>query len=75
MNHRNSISFSFCINNIILSIDFENPNSQLTILLDYLSKLRGIINKLIDEGNIENNIKNRKSQYSSNKKPNEVYIC
>ena len=59
---------------LFLILDFENPNSQLTILLNYLSKLRSIISKLIDAGTIENNIKNRISQYPSNKKPGEVNI-
>ena len=59
---------------LFIVLDFENPNSQLSILLNYLSKLRIIIKKLIDAGTIENNIKNRISQYPSNKKPGEVDI-
>ena len=59
---------------IFIVLDFENPNSQLSILLNYLNSLRKILSKLIDVNTIENNIKNRISHYPSNKKPGEVDI-
>ena len=59
---------------ILIILDFENPNSQLSNLLKFLYELKKIINKIIDVNNIENNIKNRISLYSSNKKPDEVDV-
>ena len=59
---------------LFIVIDFENPNPQLTYLLKYISNIRNIISKSIDINTIEDNIKNRISQYPSNKKPNEVDV-
>jgi hypothetical protein len=59
---------------IFIVLDFENPNIQLSILLNYLNCMRKIISNLIDVNNIENNIKNRITLYPSRKKPNEVDI-
>ena len=57
-----------------LVLDFENIHSQLSVLFNYLNSLRKILSKFIDPNTIENNIKNRISQYPSNKKPGEVDI-
>ena len=59
---------------IFIVLDFENPNSQLTYLLQYIAKLRDIISKIIDINIIENNIKNRISLFASNQRPNEVNV-
>lgn len=59
---------------IFIVLDFENPNSQLSYLLKYISKLRDIIGKIIDINIIENNIKNRISLFTSNQRPNEVNV-
>ncbi len=59
---------------IIITLDFENPYSQLSNLLKFLSELRKIISEIIDANNIENNIKNRISLFPSGKKPNEVDV-
>ena len=59
---------------LFIVLDFEDPNKQLTALLNYINNLRKIISKLIDANTIENNIKNRIAQYPSNKKPGEVDV-
>lgn len=59
---------------IFIVLDFEKPNSQLTYLLKYISKLRDLISKIIDVNIIENNIKNRISLYASNQRPNEINV-
>ena len=59
---------------LFIILDFENPNKQLTYLIKYISNLRKIIGEIIDVNNIENNIKNRISQYPSNKRPDGVNI-
>lgn len=59
---------------ILIILDFDNPNTQLSSLLKFLSELRNIITKIIDFNNIENNIKNRISFYQSNKKPDDVNV-
>ena len=59
---------------ILIVLDFENPNSQLSYLLKYISGLNKIISKIIDGNNIEDNIKNRIRLYDSNKKPDEVNV-
>ena len=58
----------------LIILDFEDPNSQLSNLLKFISELRKIISKIIDANNIENNIKNRISLFQSGKKPNEVDV-
>ena len=58
----------------LIILDFEDPNSQLSNLLKFLSELRKIISEIIDANNIENNIKNRISLFPSGKKPNEVDV-
>ena len=59
---------------ILIILDFENPNSQLSKLLKLLNELKKIISEIIDVNNIENNIKSRISFYSSNKKPDDVEV-
>ena len=59
---------------ILITLDFENPNNQLSYLLKNIFELRKIIEAIIDINNIEENIKNRISLYPSNKKPNEVDV-
>ena len=59
---------------ILIVLDFENPNSQLSYLLKYIYGLNKIISKIIDGNNIEDNIKNRIRLYDSNKKPDEVNV-
>ena len=59
---------------ILIILDFENPISQLSNLLKFISELYKIITKIIDVNNIEENIKNRISFYPSNKRPNEVNV-
>ena len=59
---------------LFIVLDFEDPNKQLTALLNYINNLRKIIGKLIDVNTLENSIKNRISQYPSNKKPGEVDV-
>ena len=59
---------------ILITLDFENPYSQLSNLLKFLSELRKVITTIIEVNNIENNIKNRITFYSSNKKPDEVNV-
>lgn len=59
---------------LFIVLDFEDPNKQLTALLNYINNLRKIIGKLIDVNTLENNIKNRIAQYPSNKKPGEVDV-
>ena len=65
---------NFESSSIFIVLDFENPNKQLTALLNYINNLRKIIGKLIDVNTLENNIKNRIAQYPSNKKPGEVDV-
>ena len=59
---------------LFIVLDFEDPNKQLTALLNYINNLRKIIGKLIDVNTLENSIKNRIAQYPSNKKPGEVDV-
>jgi len=59
---------------LFIVLDFENPHMQLTYLLKYISNLQRIINGMIDVNIIEDNIKNRISQYPSNKRPDGVNI-
>ena len=59
---------------ILITLDFENPNNQLSYLLKNIFELRKIIEAIIDINNIEENMKNRISLYPSNKKPNEVDV-
>lgn len=59
---------------LFIVLDFENPQMQLTYLLKYISNIQRIINGMIDVNIIENNIKNRISQYPSNKRPDGVNI-
>ena len=59
---------------ILIIIDFEDPSSQLTYLLKYLSELRKIIGAIIEANNVENNIKNRIAFYPSNQRPPEVDV-
>ena len=59
---------------ILITLDFENPNSQLTYLLKFLIELRKILTSLIDVNNLENNIKNRISLYPNNQRPPEVDV-
>ena len=59
---------------LFIVLDFEDPNKQLTALLNYINNLRKIIGKLIDVNTLENTIKNRIAQYPSNKKPGEVDV-
>ena len=59
---------------ILITLDFENPNSQLTYLLRFLSELRKILTTIIDVNNLENNIKNRIALYANNKRPVEVDV-
>lgn len=59
---------------LFIVLDFENPHMQLTYLLKYISNIQRIINGMIDVNIIENNIKNRISQYPSNKRPDGVNI-
>ena len=59
---------------ILIVLDFENPNMQLSYLLKYISALIKIISKIIDGNSIEDNIKNRISFYDSKKKPDEVNV-
>lgn len=59
---------------ILIILDFENPNSQLTYLLKFLSELRKILSTIINVNNIENNIKNRISLYPNNQRPVEVEV-
>ena len=58
----------------LIILDFENPSSQLSNLLKFLSELHKVISSIIDVNNIENNIKNRIAFYPSNKRPNEVDV-
>ena len=59
---------------ILITLDFENPNSQLTYLLRFLSELRKILTTIIDVNNLENNIKNRIALYANNQRPVEVDV-
>ena len=59
---------------LFIVLDFENPHMQLTYFLKYISNLQRIINGMIDVNIIEDNIKNRISQYPSNKRPDGVNI-
>ena len=59
---------------ILITLDFENPNSQLTYLLKFLSELRKILTTIIDVNNLENNIKNRIALYANNQRPVEVDV-
>ena len=59
---------------ILITLDFENPNSQLTYLLRFLSELRKISTTIIDVNNLENNIKNRIALYANNQRPVEVDV-
>lgn len=59
---------------ILITLDFENPNSQLTYLLKFLSELRKILATIIDVNNLENNIKNRIALYANNQRPVEVDV-
>ena len=59
---------------ILITLDFENPNSQLTYLLRFLSELRKILSTIIDVNNLENNIKNRIALYANNQRPVEVDV-
>ena len=59
---------------ILIILDFENPNSQLSHLLKFISELYKIISKIIDVNNIEGNIKNRISFYPSNKRLDRVNV-
>ena len=68
----NSENFESTI--LFIVLDFENPNKQLSSLLNYINNLGKIISELIDSNTIENNIKNRIAQYPSNKKPGEVDV-
>ena len=58
----------------LIILDFEDPNSQLSNLLKFISELHKIISKIIDANNIENNIKNRIFLFPSGTKPNEVDV-
>ena len=59
---------------LFIVLDFESPNNQLSYLIKYISNLHKIINEIIDKDTIENSIKNRISQYSSNRPPDMVNI-
>ena len=52
---------------LFIVLDFETPHNQLSYLIKYISNLPKIINEMIDKDIIENSIKNRISQYSSNR--------
>jgi len=59
---------------ILITLDFENPSSQLTYLLRFISELRKILTTIIDVNNLENNIKNRITLYANNQRPAEVDV-
>lgn len=59
---------------ILIILDFENPNAQLSYLLKFVNEIKKIISKIIEVNIIENNIKNRISLYPSNKRPDEVDV-
>ena len=59
---------------LFIVLDFEDPQKQLSHLMKYITSLQKIIGQLIDVNIIENNIKNRISQYPSNKRPDSVNI-
>ena len=59
---------------LFIVLDFETPHNQLSFLIKYISNLHKIINEIIDKDTIENSIKNRISQYSSNRPPDMVNV-
>jgi adenylate kinase family enzyme len=59
---------------LFIVLDFESPHNQLSYLIKYIANLHKIINEIIDRDTIESCIKNRISQYSSNRPPDMVNV-
>ena len=59
---------------LFIVLDFESPHNQLSYLIKYIANLHKIINEIIDKDTIESCIKNRISQYSSNRPPDMVNV-
>jgi len=59
---------------LFITLDFENPQDQLSSLLKYISNLRKIIGEIIDKNIIESNMKTKISQYGANKPQNTMDI-